>query len=630
MPTETKTTAPARTLATPAAAPSTLNALLAHAAQRRGEKLALRRKTGAGTWEDITWARYRETARQLGLGLMSLGLKAGDRVAILANSRVEWVYADMAVLGAGGVAVPIYQNVREDEAGYIIHDAGARFVFVEDLDQLQKIAKARALPECGGLAGLERAVCFDLADTKKTKRADISLADGFVLSLAEVLEKGKAEAPDAFEARSAAARPDDLITLVYTSGTTGRPKGVMLTHGNAVAECHALENAMSFGDDDVVLSFLPLAHIFARCVHWGAIGCGYATAYTSIEAAGEDMKVVRPTCVPSVPRFFEKIHGAVMKKVEAEAPLKKKYVKAALRWALEADRRYRKGLGLGPILAVKRLLATPAVSKIAGGLREKTGGRLRMFISGGAPLSKEIAEFLHSLGFLILEGYGLTETTAGTHVNRIGRYKLGTVGPAVPDLETRIAPDGEILVRGPIIMKGYYNKPEATREALDADGWFRTGDIGELDDDGFLRITDRKKDLIKTAGGKYVAPQNLENLMKTIPGVSQIAVFGDQRKYVTALVAVDIDAAKRIISEAGGNATSELQEIIRHQAVEKQIAAGIAARNAELPSYETIKYFRIVPKDFEVGDELTPTLKVKRKHVAEKYKTLIEEMYVER
>ncbi|MBI3724744.1 AMP-binding protein [bacterium] len=332
--------------------------------------------------------------------------------------------------------------------------------------------------------------------------------------------------------------------------------------------------------------------------------------------------------MPSVPRFFEKVHAAIVSKVEEERPLKRSYVRAALRWAREADRRKREGkpVGLGLWLACR--IGRPATRASAGKLREKTGGRIRMFVSGGAPLSRDIAEFFHTLGFLILEGYGLTETTAGTHVNRVSRYKLGTVGPAVPGVDCKLASDGEVLVRGPVVMKGYYNKPDATKEVFDDQGYLKTGDIGEIDQDGFLRITDRKKDLLKTAGGKYVAPQKIENMLKSVHGVSQAVLIGDSRKFCTALLTIDAEAAKKLIRERSQREPSgKVEDLVKDEALQSYVEQEIARKNKELPSWETIKYFRLLPRDFEIGDELTPTLKVKRKRVVEKYKPLIEDMY---
>ncbi|MEZ0228763.1 MAG: long-chain fatty acid--CoA ligase [Planctomycetota bacterium] len=618
MSTETASKAPS--YVTPIGRPVTIPQLFREAA-KRGDRPALKRRNGK-EWETISWKGYYQAATRIANGLIKLGIQPGDRVGIMSNSRVEWCYADMAISGLASVVVPIYQSVRDDEAHYIMADSAARFLFVEDLDQLKKAQLARKR----GLPGLEKIVVFDTTDTEKTKKADVSFE--IALTLDELIEKGDGGDATAFEERGATSKADDLLTLVYTSGTTGVPKGVMLTHGNALGEVDAIDAAVELRETDVVLSFLPLAHIFARAVHWLSIKGGYTTVYTSISNAAADMQEIRPTCVPSVPRFFEKIFAGVMSKVEEEKPLKKKYVKAALGWAKQADRcaREKKSLGLG--LTIKKAIAGPAVSAIRGKMVDKTGGNVRMFMSGGAPLSREVAEFFHTLGFLILEGYGLTETTAGTHVNRVHKYKIGTVGPVVPGVECKIASDGEILSRGTVVMKGYYNKPDATKEVFDEEGWFRTGDIGEIDSEGFLRITDRKKDLLKTAGGKYVAPQKIENSLKTIHGVSQAVLIGDSRPYCTALLTVDPDAMKKMVREqAQREPANAIEDLVKDSVVTKYVEQAIAVANKELPSWETIKYFRILPRDFEIGDELTPTLKVKRKRVAEKYGPLIDEMY---
>jgi long-chain acyl-CoA synthetase len=616
----TTETAQAPRFVTPIGRPTTINQLFREAA-KRGDRAALRRRMGT-EWETISWKAYRHACLRVANGLLRLGLEKGERVAVLSNSRVEWCFCDLAVSGLAAVIVPIYQNVKDDEVHYILSDSAARFIFVEDLEQLKKTQLARKR----GLPSLEKIVVFDATDTEKTKRADVSFEN--TLTLDELLEKGEGMDATVFEERCDQSRPDDLLTLVYTSGTTGVPKGVMLTHGNALGEVDAIDNALELRENDAVLSFLPLAHIFARAIHWCSLRGGYTTVYTSIAKAAEDMQEIRPTCVPSVPRFFEKIYAGIMAKVEEERGIKRAYVKAALGWAKLADRatRERRPLGLG--LALKNQIARPAVNKIRGRMLERTGGNIRVFVSGGAPLSKEVAEFFHVLGFLVLEGYGLTETTAGTHVNRIHKYKLGTVGPNVPGVECKIASDGEILVKGPIVMKGYYNKPEATADVLDKDGWFKTGDIGEIDAEGFLRITDRKKDLLKTAGGKYVAPQKIENSLKTIYGVSQAVLIGDARPYCTALLTIDPDAMKKMVREQGQREPAEkIEELVKDAVVTKHLDQAIALANKELPSWETIKYFRLLPRDFEIGDELTPTLKVKRKRVAEKYGPLIDEMY---
>jgi len=617
----TTETAQAPRYVTPIGRPTTINQLFREAA-KRGDRPALKRRSGK-EWETLSWKTYRTAAHRVANGLLKMGIEKGERVAILSNSRVEWCFCDMAVSGLAACVVPIYQSVKDDEVHYILQDSGARYIFVEDLDQLKKtqLAKKR-----GGLQALEKIFIFDSTDTEKTKKADVSF-DG-AMTFDELLEKGEGVDPNAWEERCDASAPDDLLTLVYTSGTTGVPKGVMLTHRNALGECEAIDTALELRESDVILSFLPLAHIFARAIHWCAMKGGYTTAYTSIAKAAEDMQEVRPTCVPSVPRFFEKIYAGIMAKVEEEAPLKRRIAKRSLAWAKEADRRKRERRPLGLLLAVKAALAKPAVSKIAQKMRDKTGGNIRIFVSGGAPLSREVAEFFHMLGFLILEGYGLTETTAGTHVNRIHKYKLGTVGPVVPGVEQKIASDGEILVKGPIVMKGYYNKPDATKDVFDEQGWFKTGDIGEIDGDGFLRITDRKKDLLKTAGGKYVAPQKIENTLKTFYGISQAVLIGDQRPYCTALLTIDLEAMKKIVKErAQREPAGTIEALVKDEAVTKYIEHEIAEMNRELGSYETVKYFRLLPRDFEIGDELTPTLKVKRKRVAEKYGPLIDEMY---
>jgi long-chain acyl-CoA synthetase len=602
----------------------TLNHIFRETA-KLGDKPALRRKVG-DTWQDISWKGYRAAAHRVANGLLKLGLEPGERVAIISQSRVEWVFTDLAVTGSAAIVVPIYQSVRDDEVGYILHDSGARYVFVEDLDQWKKVLLARRRPEFGGLPKLDKAIIFDTQDTERTRRADAPF-ENFVLTFDELIEKGEGTDPSLFETRCDLAKPQDVLTLVYTSGTTGQPKGVMLTHANALAEMEVVHAAFRSDHNDVCLSFLPLAHIFARAVHWYGIKVGSVVVYTTIARAADDMREVSPTVIPAVPRFFEKVHAAVHAKIEAERPLKRRYVKAALEWAREADARRRAGKPLGVGLALRTIVGRPAINALAAKLAERTGGRMRAFCSAGAPLSVAVNEFFHTLGLLIAEGYGLTETTGATHLNSVTRYRLGTVGPVAAGHVCKIASDGEILVKGPAVMQGYYNKPEATKEVFDEEGFFKTGDIGEIDSEGFLRITDRKKDLLKTAGGKYIAPQKVENMLKMVHGISQAVVIGDNRKFCTALLTLDVDPIHQVLREKGHVAPGKPEELAKDSHVLEYLGKEVAAINSELASFETIKYFRVLPREFEIGDELTPTLKVKRKRVVEKYGALVHEMY---
>jgi long-chain acyl-CoA synthetase len=599
---------------------ATLNSLFAECVRRCGAKPALRRKTVGGAYEDVSWQAYGDTVTRIGLGLIGLGIEPGDRVGILSNSCFEWVYADIAIMGAAAVTVPIYQNVRAEELAHILADSGSRVVFVEDARQLAKLASARKISPFDKLTA---AIVFgSLTDAERVT------VDGLrVMTLQELLATGAGDA-SSFIARAESVKPTDLATIIYTSGTTGTPKGVMLSHRNCCVQADATNKFFGLTGDDVVLSFLPLAHLIARTTSWRAILTGYLTVYAPLASALDDMKDVRPTAVLCPPRIYEKIHASLRQRVESSPPVTRRYLETALAWAEQVDERARAGLALSPSLEMKRWAAKRAVRVVGQWFGEMTGGRLRFLYSAGAPLSKPIAASFHARGIVITEGYGLTETSGGVHANRPERHKLGTVGEVIPPTVTKLAADGEILVKGPTVMMGYYNLPDESKATIDPDGWLRTGDIGETDADGFLSIVDRKKDLIKTSGGKYVAPQKIENLFRTIRGVSQVAVFGDGHRYCVALVTVDPETAAQIVREAGDEqAIGNAPAIAEHEAVKRAIFNGVAEKNQLLASYETIKHFRIVP-EFS-GADVTSTLKLMRRRVGEKHKSVLEEMFTE-
>jgi long-chain acyl-CoA synthetase len=557
-----------------------------------GRRVAMRHKLD-GTWRTLTWSDMDRAAREIAGGLRALGLSLGDRVCLLANTRWEWIACDVGILMAGGVTVPIYQSNTPDQVDYIVTDSGSKIVIVEDPAQRAKV----------GAATGARTVMMN------------GRVDG-VTTLAELRAEGQkwiAAHPGALEKGWEEIRPEHIFTIVYTSGTTGPPKGVVLTHKNIAFECKALEHVLSIDESDEQLLFLPLAHIFARILEWTAISRGCVTAFAEgIPELIANMKEVRPTFMGAVPRVYEKAYM----KIQAGFDEKRKSPagKTIIDWALSVGRQLSREqqAGRAPTLplAIQARLANRLVFEK---VQATFGGRLRYFLSGGAPLAREIAELFHATGILILEGYGLTETTASTNLNRPNAYKFGTVGQAIPGSEVKIAADGEVLMRGDNILREYFGKPEATREAIDAEGWFHSGDIGVIDEDGYLRITDRKKDIIVTAGGKNVAPQNLEGALKAAcPYVSQVMVHGDKRPYLVALVTVNEEILK-----ASGQ--SDAKAIIQ---------AAVDKLNSQLPSYETIKKIAVLPQDFtqETG-ELTPTLKVKRKFCSEKYKTVLDGLY---
>jgi long-chain acyl-CoA synthetase len=598
------------------------------------ERVAMRYKR-AGTWRTLRWADWDSQAREVAAGLISLGVEPGDRVALLANSRPEWYIADVAIAMTGAASVPIYQSNLPDQCAYILTDSGTKVIFAENPVQIAKLF-APELPDPPGL-GLH-IIYMDQhgrpekasADTPESSIAEVvpESARERVHSFDALCERGRtllAERKDLLESRFAAISPTTTFTIVYTSGTTGPPKGVVLAHEAILSECAGVEQALDLTPDDEQLLFLPLAHIFARVLEWVTVSRGATTAFSSIATIKSDLVEVRPTIMGAVPRVYEKLYAGVQSNIASSPPLKQKIARWATAVGAEVSREVQAGRPIGTLLAAKRAVADRLVfSK----LRERLGlTRVRFLVSGGAPLAREMAEFFHSLGVLILEGYGLTETTAASCVNRPERYRFGTVGPAVPGVEVKIAPDGEICIRGRMILREYYKKPDATAEAIDAEGWFHTGDIGVLED-GFLRITDRKKDIIVTAGGKNVAPQNIEGALKArSPYISQVMVHGDKRNFLSALVTLSDDLVAKWAREQG-IAFGDAADLASKPEVRKLIQDAFDAVNRELPSYETIKKFAILSHDFtQEAGELTPTLKVKRKFVSEKFKAVLDGFY---
>ncbi|HEX6702578.1 MAG TPA: long-chain fatty acid--CoA ligase [Gaiellaceae bacterium] len=538
-------------------------------------------------WREHTWADVATAVDELAHGLLALGVRKGDAFAILGATRLEWVLFDFALALLGGVTAPIYANSSPKDCAYIVEHSEAVGILVEDEAQRAKVE---------GL-GLPHLLSFaDLDDLRARGR-----------------EHARAN-PDAVREAAARIDEDDLFTYIYTSGTTGPPKACMIRHRNYYAMVGKIDDLEDLVvDEDVLLLYLPLAHNFGRLMHLAAPYVGYTVAFCPDPLrVGDVLPAVQPTVLPSVPRVYEKVHTAVTSRFDAETGTKRRIVRWALGVGRKASALRQAGRPIPPGLAVQHRLADRLVySKV----RERLGGRLRIGISGGAPLAKEIGEFFHALGILILEGYGLTECTTAATVNRPSRFRFGTVGPALPETELRIADDGEILIRSETVFAGYYRDEAATADVLGADGWLRSGDVGELDADGFLTITDRKKDLIVTAGGKNVAPQNLENALKTSKYVSQALVVGDRKPYVAALITLD---EKEIAGwrEVGGG---EVRDLVQG------IVDGV---NAELSRFEQIKRFAILPRDFSAEHgEVTPTLKLKRRVCAEHFAREVEALY---
>jgi long-chain acyl-CoA synthetase len=596
------------------------------------EKPVFRSKVD-GAWRSATWGEWDTASREIAGGMIALGVGLGDRACILANTREEWMHCDVGILMAGAVTVPIYQSNLPGECEYIINDSGAKVVFAENPHQLEKLMAVREK-----LGGVAKVVYFDdaarLEKPDKQGRIEVKLGDvvkgadqEWVVRLDELRALGRkwlGENAGELERRWEKVQPGDTFTIVYTSGTTGPPKGVVLTHENIVFTTDAVRDVLPFTQEDEQLLFLPLAHIFAKILEWANIQKGGHIAFAeSVNALVANLGEVKPTFMGAVPRVYEKVYAKIQSNRAASPPTKRKIFDWAFSVGRQVSERQRAGKPIPMLLGVKHKLADRLVfSKIKAVL----GGRVKFLISGGAPLAREIAEFFHAAGLLILEGYGLTETTAASFVNRAEKFKFGTVGPAIPGMEVKIAEDGEILLRGRSILKEYFGKPEATREVLDPDGWFHTGDIGEIED-GMLRITDRKKDLIVTAGGKNVAPQNLENALKTTPYISQVMVHGDKRAYLTALVTLNEDNVKAWAAQ-NGVSYREFSELAENPEVRKLVQKSIDELNANEPSYSTIKKFAILPQDFSQDTgELTPTLKVKRKFATEKYRAIIDGFY---
>jgi long-chain acyl-CoA synthetase len=566
-----------------------------------------------GAWHVMNWKEVGQRARAVACGLRALGLADEQRVAILSSTRPEWILYDMGILAAGGATTTIYPSNTPEECAYILNDAGCRFVVAENKRQVDKLLSVRKeLPE------VQHVIVFDGPGSQ----------DGWVISAADLEKQGQAwdaANPGRYDSISDAVGPDRLATLIYTSGTTGKPKGVMLTHDNWVYEGEAIDNMGLITPADKQFLFLPLAHSFAKVLEIAFIRIGVPTAVDGdIDSLVDNLAVVKPTFMGAVPRIFEKVYNKVVSNARESGGLKLKIFSWAMSVGKEVSILRQKGLEPSGWLALKASIADKLVfSK----LKERFGGRIRFFISGGAPLSREIGEFFHAADILVLEGYGLTESSAGTFMNMIEKYRFGTVGPPVPHTQVKIAEDGEVLIKGRGVMRGYYNLPEATAEALDAEGWLHTGDIGEIRD-GFLAITDRKKDLIKTSGGKYVAPQSIENKLKArSPLISQVVVHGDNRNFCTALLTLSEDAAKGWAKQHGIEDTS-YAALAANPAINEEIGRVVAEVNRELASYESIKKFAILDRDLsEQEGEMTPTLKVKRKFVEKKFKDRLDKFY---
>ena len=554
-------------------------------------------------WRPISWSEAAERVDAYANGLLALGVRKGDAFAILASTRVEWALFDFALGSIGAVGVGIYASSSAKDVGYIVDHSESIGILCEDEAQRAKVESVR-----GEIPRLQHVLAF---------------AD-----LPQLAERGRAHAaehPDALRRAAEAIEEDDLFTLIYTSGTTGPPKGCMISHRNYYAMVAVVDDLERFtGPGDTMLLYLPLAHNFGRLMHLSGPYVGYTIAFLPdpLKAAAA-LPQVRPTVFPSVPRVYEKVHTAVVAKFDEATGLRRKLVDWALRVGRDVSALRRAGLPVPRRLAAQHRLADRLVyTKV----KERLGGRLHTAISGGAPLALEIAEFFHAIDILLVEGYGLTECTTAASTNTHGAFRFGTVGKPLPGFEVRLADDGELLLRSETVFQGYFKDPEATAAVLGPDGWLKTGDIASIDEDGFITITDRKKDIIVTAGGKNVAPQNLENDLKSSKYVSQALVVGDRRPYVAALITLEPDEIAKWAAEEGID--GGLEELARDERVRELIQRVVDDVNAERSRYEQIKRFTILPRDFTMdAGELTPTLKLRRRVVTERFAAELEELY---
>ncbi len=568
-----------------------------------------------GKFTDISFQEVRDITENFALGLASLGVKRGDKIAIISENRPHWYYSDLAILSLGAVDVPLYPISTADSIEYMLNNSESIGIIVSTKFQLNKILKIRSK-------------CRNLQFIISMNNIEGEVEKG-VYSFDQVTEKGKLfkqDNPSHLQTNIELAKEDDLCTIIYTSGTTGEPKGVMLTHKNILSNVKAALEVVHVSDKDLFLSFLPLSHIFERMAgYYLPLMCGSTVAFAEgIEKIATNMGEIKPTVMTGVPRLFERIYSKIRRKVDQSPEKKQKIFNWAINVGQDYAERKRNGESVPVALGVKRKLADKLVF---AKLREATGGNLRFFISGGAALARELGVFFEAVGILILEGYGLTESSPVIAVNRPNDYKFGSVGKPIPGVEVKIAKDGEILAHGPNIMQGYFKKKKETAEMIDKDGWLHTGDIGVFDAEGFLLITDRKKSLFKTSGGKYVAPTPIENLFLGSKYIDQFIIIGDKRMFITALVVPDFEALKEY-ADAHRIAYKSDEDLIKLKQIEELIEKDFASFQKQLANYERVRKFTLLSKPFSIeSGEMTPSLKLKRKVIEERYQDLIEDMY---
>ena len=588
----------------------TLISMLEHSIQHYGSKPALAHKPKGGTYQDISYTELGESVDAFSKGLNALGVQKDDRVAMLSENRPEWAITDFGSLKTGAVTVPMFSTLTAAQVRYILKDSGAKILCVSTEAQLKK-----ALSIQDAVPTLEHIILYDSIDGETPEG---------VTQFEEVCNRGKAADPT----QENEASEEDIATIIYTSGTTGNPKGVMLTHANFISNLQACKSLINIGETDVLLSFLPLSHVFERLGgHYVPLFSGAKVAYAeSTFTVAQNMQEVSPTVMLSVPRLYETMHDRVLRAVQAGSSLKQKIFHWGVSVGSAVSSAIQQGKNPSAILRLQQGIADKLVF---AKLKAATGGKLRFFVSGGAALPQSIAEFFHAAGILILEGYGLTETSPVISMNHPGKWKFGTVGVPVPGVEVKIAEDGEILTRGPHVMKGYFNNESATAEVIDADRWFYTGDIGLIDEDGFVKITDRKKNIIVLSNGKNVAPQPIESELVQSPFISQIMLIGNERKNLAALIVPNFDALKAWASE-NNIETKDVPAMLQTREVQQLVQGEIRSRLTDFADFEQVRRFTLLEKEFsQEADEMTPTLKLKRNVVIEKYADAIAGLYPE-
>lgn len=567
-----------------------------------------------GGWTSVTWKQVGDRVELIAAGLISLGINPEERVALASGTRYEWVVVDFGILAAGAATTTVYPTTHADDVAFIVANSGSRIVVAEDQQQVDKLIAHRA-----ELPAVHKVVVIDGA------------GDGdWVITLDELEDLGQqllADSPTAVTDRVDAIRPDQLATLIYTSGTTGKPKGVRLTQDSWTYTAAAMDSLGVLSDRDLNYLWLPLAHAFGKVMLALPLQIGFPTVIDGrVDKIIENLAVIRPTIMGAVPRIFEKVHGRINEMMIKEGGVKKRLFDWATGVGLQMSRVKQAGERPSPLLAVQHKLADRLVLST---IRDRFGGRMRFFISGSAALDREIAQWFDAVGVIVLEGYGLTETSAASSINRPSAYRFGTVGWTLPQTEVKIAADGEILLKGPGVMNGYHDLPEATAEAINADGWFHTGDIGELDAEGFLRITDRKKDMFKTSQGKYVAPSAISANFKAVcPYASEIIVYGEGKPYCVALVSLEAEAIQEWAADNGLGGKS-FSEISHDEKTREMVGGYVEQLNKHLNRWEQVKKFSIIDRELtvEAGD-LTPSLKLKRKSVVDTFHGSIDELYV--